>query len=162
NEYFNFCLSLWESRYYEERSLALYLLELRSTELTYDHIDQIESLLYKASGWAHVDLIAIHLIGAILEKDRSVLILLPIWASSENFWVRRAAILAQVRLFRKAKGNMKVFADIVRPMLKDSNYASQEERFFIRKAIGWALRERAKADPDSVVKFVNRYHSQLS
>lgn len=162
DDYFNICFKLWHSEYFEERSLSLYLLELRASELCHEHIYQLEEMIHQATTWAHVDQIAINLVGAIIEKDRSSLILLPIWAKSDNFWVRRVAIIAQLKLFRVGKGNMKVFRDVVVPMFNETKYWTKQERFFIRKAIGWALRERTKADPDSVITFVNTYKDKMA
>jgi len=157
-----FSKHLWSSDWYEEKSLALFLLSYKADDLRYKHLQLFETFASQTSTWAHLDVIAVDLVGSVLEKDRSGLILLPLWIKSGNFWVRRMALLSQLKLFRVGKGNMTLFKNLVTTQLDEPEYWGKEERFFIRKAIGWVLRERSKADPESVVKFVNEYADRLS
>jgi 3-methyladenine DNA glycosylase AlkD len=71
---------------------------------------------------------------------------LPSWRASENFWLRRAAILFQLNY--KKETDFALLAAIIR-----ENLGSKE--FFINKAIGWALRQYARVDPQAVREFVN-------
>lgn len=82
----------------------------------------------------------------MIETDPKTLDYLTGWAKSDNFWVRRTVILAQVLQFRRGEG---------------SDW-SKEERFFIRKAIGWALRELAPKQPKLVYNFVQQYKDVMS
>ena len=68
-------------------------------------------------------------------------------------WVRRTAIIAQVGAGEHA--DPALLADVIEPNLADRD-------FFIRKAIGWALRDHARADPAWVRAFVTAHDSELS
>ncbi len=73
-------------------------------------------------------------------------------ARSDNVWKRRTAILAQLR--SKHATDRKLLADVVEPSV-------DEPEFFLRKGIGWALREFSKTDPVWVIEFIAT-HSGLS
>ena len=74
------------------------------------------------------------------------------WAKDDNIWKRRTAILAQLRA--KQTTDTKLLADVIRPSIDSSE-------FFLRKGIGWALREYSKTDPAWVTEFVG-IHTGLS
>lgn len=113
-------------------------------------------LIREGAWWDVVDDIATHLVRDTLlaapeeQSDR-----LRKWAESESMWVRRAAILSQVGA--GARLDEDLLADVITPNVPD-------REFFIRKAIGWALRDHAKVAPGWVRRFVNRHPdlSQLS
>lgn len=153
---------LWHSSWHEERTLAVELLCLRSNDLTSKHLPRLEHMMGQVTTWAHLDPIAILLVGGIIDSNPSSLKYLSKWIKSPNYWIRRAAIIAQILQFRQGRGDMKLFEDLVKTQLTEPKSWDARERFFIRKAIGWALRERSKADPQSVVDFVNKYHDSLS
>lgn len=75
------------------------------------------------------------------------------WSVDENIWIRRVSLLHQLSL--KEKTNTKLLKEVILNNL-------DEEEFFIRKAIGWALREYAKTDEQWVIDFVDMYEEQLS
>lgn len=154
--------SLWNSDWHEEKFLAIELLCLKSSELKVKHLSLIKKMINEAKTWAFIDNIAVLIVGALIDNDPKTLKLLSKWALSENFWVRRTAILAQILQFRRGKGNFKLFSQIVEPMFNEGKDWSKEERFFIRKAIGWSLRELAKAKPDLVFRFTKKHKSKMS
>ena len=153
---------LWQSDWHEERTIALRLLSERAKQLTRAHLPLIEQMIHEAEGWAHLDMLATDIISTMIGYDSSLLENLPRWATDDNFWVRRAAILAQLRQFRKGTGDFALFEQIVVPQLQEGKSWSKEERFFIRKATGWALRECSKRKPEWIVDFVNRHRAKLS
>jgi 3-methyladenine DNA glycosylase AlkD len=75
---------------------------------------------------------------------------LRVWADDEDLWIRRAAIIAQLQ--RKDRVDHALLSDVIEANLGDGE-------FFIRKAIGWALRDHARADPDWVRAFVDAHPS---
>lgn len=155
--------ALWASDWHEERTLAIFLLEERRKLLTLDHLPIIETMMREANTWAHIDEIAVHLVGALLDRHPEVMRAhLLRWAGDGNFWVRRVPVLAQNGQFRKGGGDFALFEQIAAPMLEEGKTWTKDERFFIRKAIGWALRELCKHHPDWVVDFVNRHHARMS
>jgi len=77
------------------------------------------------------------------------------WATDENFWVRRAALLALLRPLRRGEGDFDRFARYADMMLA-------EREFFIRKAIGWVLREVSKKRPALLRELVASHGAQMS
>ena len=153
---------LWNSNWHEEKSLAIGILQLVGGELTVEQMPLVEKMINEATGWDHLDEIATHIVGTMIENDKSVLKFLPKWAKSKNFWVRRAAVLAQIMQFRQKQGDKKLFFNIIIPMLDESKNWSKQERFFIRKAVGWSLREIANVEPEVAFNFVKRYKRNMS
>jgi 3-methyladenine DNA glycosylase AlkD len=101
-------------------------------------------------------------VGAMIDNDPDMLAILPRWAKSPNFWVRRAAILAQLTQFRRGEGDLNLFEQLAVPMFDEGEDWTKDERFFIRKAIGWALREISKVQPEWVVTFVRQHRAAMS
>lgn len=152
---FKLTAKLWKSSYHEEKTIAIKLLESYSSYLSLKDMTLLETMLNQSSGWAHIDEISCHLVSAILAKNKQAFIYLKKWSESDNFWLRRASIISQILLFREGKGYKDLFFSIAAKMLS-------EKEFFIRKAIGWALREMSKTDPQSVVDFLKEYKNQMS
>ncbi len=135
---------LWASRVHEQRMLAVELLTGAPDRLDDRDMDLLETLLREARTWALVDPLAVEVVGPILEAHPEVDAVLERWARDDDHWLRRAVLLAHLRPMRR--GDRDVFASFAR-------YAEDmldEREFFIRKALGWVLRERAKACPDEV------------
>lgn len=147
--------NLWKSSYHEEKTLALKLLEAYNSYLSLKDMQLLEEMLKHSSGWAHIDEISCHLVSAILAKNKKAFNYLREWSDSDNFWMRRAAVISQILLFREGKGDKVLFFEIAEKLLP-------EKEFFIRKAIGWTLREMSKVDPESVAGFLKKYKEKAS
>ena len=140
--------AVWRRRVFELRIFALELLVARSGELEPRHLDLLERLLRNSGTWALVDVIAPRLIGPLLTRHpRAAGRVLDRWARDEDFWMRRAALLALLLPMRRGDGDWQRFERYADPLLDD-------REFFIRKAIGWLLREAAARQPGSVVAFL--------
>ena len=79
------------------------------------------------------------------------------WATGDDLWLRRASIICQLQ--RKTSTDLELLGHAIDSNLEGSRYGSE---FFIRKAIGWALRQYARVDPDWVKAFVETRGSRLS
>ena len=158
----NLTALIWDSDWHEERSLATLLLQYRDDDLTLKHMLVIEKMINEATSWVYLDALAGWTVGVLIDTDPATLEYFPKWAQSENFWVRRAAIIGQNLQFRRGEGDFDLFARIVVPMFEENPEWSQDERFFIRKAIGWALRELAPHQPERVQNFVRAHRNQMS
>ena len=139
--------TLWDWPEREYQYLALTLLDKSQKLLTPDFLPLLEFLITTKSWWDTVDAIASHNVGKLLRKypetrDRT----LTPWRQSDDIWLRRTAILFQ--LGYKAETDVELLFAIA-----TENRESSE--FFIQKAIGWALREYSKTDPDAVTTFVS-------
>jgi 3-methyladenine DNA glycosylase AlkD len=148
--------SLWRRDTFELRSFALVLLVERAEEFEPRHLDLLERLLRDSHTWALVDEIAPRLVGPLLERHpREAGRVTDRWARDPDFWIRRAALLALLLPMRRGEGDWKRFERYADPLLED-------REFFIRKAIGWILREAAKTAPERVVAFVEPRAARLS
>ncbi len=137
---------LWALPEREYQYVACGLLSLFNTQLPAGFITTIEYLLVTKSWWDTVDGIAAGTVGAHFKRFPGVRRkVLAHWRKSENFWLRRTCILFQ--LTYKSDTDFALLCDII-----CENLGSKE--FFINKAIGWALRQYTRTDPDAVRRFV--------
>ena len=124
-------LTLWrEATFREERYMALAVLQDRRYR-AYRDLDALalyEELIVTGAWWDYVDEVACGPLGALLPEVAPVL---REWSVDDDMWKRRASIIAQVR--RKAETDFALMTDCIEPNRGD-------REFFIRKAIGWALR----------------------
>ncbi|MBW5423715.1 DNA alkylation repair protein [Streptomyces sp. BG9H] len=110
-------------------------------------------LVTTRSWWDTVDLLAAHVVGSLVAADPGLRAAMDEWIEDEDLWVARTALLHQLR-HKSATDSERLFAYCVRQ--------SGHRDFFIRKAIGWSLREYAKTDPEAVRAFVGRHRDRLS
>jgi len=146
-EVFALAGALWSSEYHQEKTLAINLLEKYSHFLDIRSMPMLERMLSESTGWDHVDGIANHLVDAVLRKEKKAYSYLERWSKSQNFWMRRASLISQILLFREGRGDKELFFMLAEEMI-------EEREFFIRKAIGWTLRELSKADPQAAFAFL--------
>jgi len=147
--------TLWDSEYHDEKRLGLRILQCSPEFLDLSIMPLLETMLTQSTGWDLVDDISIHLVGTVLEKDKKAYGYLERWSSSDNFWMRRASMISQILLFRHNRGDKKLFFGFAGKML-------HEKEFFIRKAIGWCVREISKADPDEAFDFLMKIKDRAS
>ncbi len=139
---------LWAAGVHELRSFAVDLSIFRLDDWSPDDLPRFEQWLREARTWAHVDAIAVQLIGRLLEREPAVAKTLDRWARDDNFWLRRSAMLALLLGLRSGEGDWPRFVRYADAML-------EEKEFFIRKAIGWILRETSKKRPERAENFVS-------
>jgi len=146
---------LWRSREHERRLAASFVLVRGSLLLSVNDAPLLERLIRESRTWALVDVLAGDCVGVIARDDERFGSVLDRWATDADFWVRRSALLAllpSIRLHRTEPRHPEVGQCLVR-------YADMmvtDPEFFIRKAIGWALREAGKYDPDLVCNWLLR------
>ncbi len=146
--------SLWELPHREEKYLALGYARAHSQYVTLTSMRLYRKLVVEGAWWDLVDETAIKLIGpVVLNRREAVRPRVAAWIGSSDLWLRRTAIVCQV----DHRGS----TDTV--LLAGACEATMEERaFFIRKAIGWALRSYAGTDPAWVAAFVTRHRDRMS
>jgi 3-methyladenine DNA glycosylase AlkD len=138
--------ALWERPVHECRMAAVMFLDLGARMLGPDDLALIESMIRGSLTWAYVDDLAGHAAGSLLIKYPELGVRIDAWAVDANFWVRRSALLAQL-LPLKQGASFDTFAGYAEAML-------EEKEFFIRKAIGWVLRDTSKRRPDEVYRWI--------
>jgi 3-methyladenine DNA glycosylase AlkD len=138
---------LWREPMHERRMAAVAALELSERELGVADMPLIEELLRDSRTWALVDGLAGDIAGSIAQRDPGAAgPILDRWAADPDFWVRRAALLAELKPLRSG-ATFDRFARHADAML-------DEREFFIRKAIGWVLREAGKRRAPEVVAWL--------
>ena len=136
-----------EARELHYCAMELYQKCLKKKYLETD-VSQIEKLITTHSWWDTVDFIAKHILGYyLLLFPNEINSVITSYSKAENMWLNRSAILFQ--LAYKNKTDASLLFDLC-IQHKDSN------EFFIQKAIGWALREYSKVNPEEVVSFVSK------
>ena len=148
-EFVNKC---WENRYREFQYIAADYLKNMKDKLTIDDIPKFKRLILEKSWWDTIDNLDMT-IGALALKDSNVNKILLEWSLDENIWLRRIAIDHQ--LLRKEKTNTELLEKILK------NNLGQAE-FFINKAIGWALRNYSKTNPERVKNFIEENKEKMA
>jgi 3-methyladenine DNA glycosylase AlkD len=122
--------------------------------LTEEYIESIEKNL---DNWVSVDYFGAIVVGCAWRENFVSIEKIKNYLKSDNYWIRRIAIVATVSLNQKARGGLgdsKRTLEICRLVVDD-----HEE--MIIKALSWALRELAKIDKEPVIKFVNEFENRL-
>ena len=150
-------LALWrEARFREERYAAIALTGDRRYRAfqTLAALPLYEEMVVTGAWWDLVDTIAVHRVGDLLRAHPATMRdTMLAWSRDADKWKRRTAILSQNAA--KAATDEDLLFACVTPNLTDPD-------FFIRKAIGWALREYAKANPASVRRYVAEHEAAIS
>ena len=145
---------LWTLPHREERYLAIQLAQSFPRLIGIGSIDLYERLIREGAWWDLVDDVAIRLVGRVwLENRDEVAARMDRWIEDDDLWIRRAAIIAQIR-HKASTDHRRLFSYCRRRAF--------EKEFFIRKAIGWALREYSKTDPRRVGRFLSQNRDRLS
>jgi 3-methyladenine DNA glycosylase AlkD len=150
-------LELWRrAAFREERYAAVLLTQARAYRdfHTFSSVPMFEEMIVTGAWWDFVDTLAGHNLGDILRAEpRRMSRLMRRWARDANIWKRRSAILCQLGFKRDT--DLELLYDCIEP-----NLAHRD--FFIRKAIGWALRQYAWTDPKEVRRYVKANRDRLS
>ena len=153
-EYRSAVLDLWTQPHREEKYVAIFVARTYKTWITPACLDLYEQLLREGAWWDFVDEICVNLVGQLHREHRSeIQPIMDQWIDDHDRWIRRSAILCQLK--HKAETDEEVLF----------SYCLQrchETEFFIRKAIGWALREYSKTAPEAVAWFLQENQDQLS
>ena len=139
--------TLWNTRIHEPRMAAVELLDSFSPVLQPHDLELVERLGREAGTWALIDPLAISIAGNLVERFPELAATLDRWSMDPDFWIRRMALLALLPPLRRGGGDVARFTRYADMMLN-------EQEFFIRKAIGWVLREMSKKRPDLVAEWI--------
>jgi 3-methyladenine DNA glycosylase AlkD len=150
-------LTIWRgARFCEERYAAIELSGVRAAR-DFQRMDALpiyEEMITGGAWWDYVDAIATQRLWAILQHDRaSMKPAMLAWSRGDDMWKRRSAILCQIKA--KAGTDLDFLYACIEPSL-------DSKEFFLRKAIGWALREYGWTDPAEVRRYVAANDARLS
>lgn len=139
--------ALWGRGIHEHRRCAVELLVARGGLLEAGDLARVEGMIREARTWALADELAAVVAGSLLERFPGLGEALDRWAEDPDFWVRRSALLALLSPLRRGDGDFARFGRYADALL-------EEKEFFIRKAIGWVLRETGKRRPERVAEWL--------
>ncbi|MCH1930966.1 DNA alkylation repair protein [Shewanella sp. A25] len=143
---------LWSLPQREFQMVAVDLLIHRKKQLPDTFFDEVEWLITTKSWWDTVDLLASHIVGTLyLQHNARSLDYIGHWRSSDNMWLRRSALLYQLKF--KQQTDTGLLFEIIKENQSDN-------AFFIQKAIGWSLRELSKTNAKAVISFIHQQNIQ--
>jgi 3-methyladenine DNA glycosylase AlkD len=146
SEYFTIVKELWNLPEREYQHFGQEMVEKSIKKIEKKDAALLEYMITHKSWWDTVDFIATKLVGPYFKKyPEQIIPVTQKWIASDNMWLQRTAILFQLK-YKKAT-DLKLLSSFILEM-------QGSKEFFINKAIGWALREHSKTDPDWVVNFV--------
>ena len=148
----DFVEACWESPYREMQYVATDYLNVSVEQLTPQDLSRIEVLITRKSWWDTIDALD-KVIGGIFLNFPEIRSQLIHWSQHDNIWLRRVAIDCQLSL--KQQTDKALLSEVIQ-----NNFGQPE--FFINKAIGWALREYGKTNPDWVKNFVQQYREMMA
>jgi 3-methyladenine DNA glycosylase AlkD len=146
--------ALWELPHREEKYLATAVAYRHKRFITFERLPLYRRMITEGAWWDLVDSVAPRCIGHLLKTDRARMgPELDRWIEDDDMWIRRSALIAHLKL-KDETNEAQLFDHCRRTMY--------EPEFFIRKAIGWALRQYARTDPDAVRRFALEYRDVMS
>jgi 3-methyladenine DNA glycosylase AlkD len=149
--------ALWHDATHREERYAALALAGHRHYLAYQDPASLElyrELIVTGAWWDFVDTVASHRIGPILRSHHEeVRPTIVAWSTDPDMWLRRTSIICQLGAHESI--DLDLLTTCVEPNLAD-------REFFIRKAIGWALRQHAWTDPAWVQDYVRRHEGRLS
>jgi alkylated DNA nucleotide flippase Atl1/3-methyladenine DNA glycosylase AlkD len=148
-------VALWAKPVHELCAFGIEILNARRALLRSEDLDLLEDFLRRSRSWAYVDAIAIPIVGSLVERDPGLNARLDRWVTDPDFWIRRSALLSLLLPLRRGEGDWDRFVRYAGALL-------HEKEFFIRKAIGWVLREVSKKHPARVRKFLRDHEGKVS
>jgi 3-methyladenine DNA glycosylase AlkD len=140
-------LRCWRLPEREYQYFAVDLLRRHVRRLSSGFLPVSRHLVTTVPWWDTVDALAAHVVGGLVAADPALTADMDAWIEDDDLWVVRTALLHQLRYGERTDAG-RLFAYCLRQ--------SGHPDFFVRKAIGWSLREYAKTDPDAVRDFLAR------
>jgi 3-methyladenine DNA glycosylase AlkD len=150
-------LAIWRGAKFREERYGAIALTGEKAYLPWQTLDALpmyEEMIVTGAWWDYVDHIAARRIGLLLRDHSGPMSrLMRRWSRSDDMWKRRTSIICQLGF--KERTDLALLYDCIEPNLDD-------REFFIRKAIGWALRQHAWTDPKEVQRYVREHENRLS
>lgn len=139
----------WEQPQREWQYTGMLILSKFATKADEKYLEYAEFMVVYKSWWDTVDFIAANIVGAYLKKNPGQIdTWIDRWMESENMWLQRVCLLFQLKYGGNTDNEL---------LFSLCKQLSGHQDFFIRKAIGWALRQYSKTNPAEVIVFVNTH-----
>jgi 3-methyladenine DNA glycosylase AlkD len=147
---------LWQRPEREYRYTAVDLLRQHSAQLSVNDLPALQALLLRDAWWETVDglsAVIAEVMHVAVQQNPDAAAAMDVWLKHPSFWVRRSAMLHQL--------GWRLDTDTTR-LFGFAQQLADEKEFFIRKAIGWALRDYARWNPQAVTEFLVQHRANLS
>jgi len=148
----DFVENCWNKEEREFQYVVVYYLKAMQKFLKREDISRLKYLIVTKSWWDTVDLLA-KVVGSLIIRIKGYDQIMLEWSKDSNIWLRRVAILYQLSL--KDKVDEQILDNILVNNLGNSE-------FFINKAIGWALRDYSKFNPEWVREFIKKNKANMT
>ena len=150
-------LALWNKASHREYRYAAIALTGHRAYRSFQDMDAVpmyEHFIVDGAWWDYVDEVAIHRIGPLLDiAPQPMKRLMRAWSKGDDLWRRRTSIICQIA--KKGAADLDLLYAAIKPSIDSKD-------FFLRKGIGWALRQIAWSDPDEVIRYVSTHKDRLS
>lgn len=145
--------SLWKRAEREYQYAAIDQLRKATRRLPEDFLPELRWMIVTKSWWDSCDPLAGTVVGGVVKRFPASSSTMERWILDDNLWIRRAALLHQLKWKDRCDQDR---------LFRFCEISMGEKDFFIRKAIGWALRQHARVAPDEVSRFLTANRSRLS
>ena len=143
----------WRAPQRELQYVAIDVLREGRAALGPDDVSALRRPITTKSWWDTVDALAAWPVGSIVERHPAVVAVMDEWIGDDDIWLARTALLHQLRYGERTDAD-RLFRYALR--------RADSQEFFLRKAIGWALRQYARTDPEAVRSFLASNERRLS
>ncbi|NNC81600.1 MAG: DNA alkylation repair protein [Acidimicrobiales bacterium] len=148
-----FAEECWEENEREFQYCAMDVLRAGAKELEPKHLPRVRALIETKSWWDTIDSLGPWTVGTMVTSHPELSAVMDEWIDDDNHWVARSAILHQLGYKERTDGDR---------LFSYADKRGGDTEFFIRKALGWALRQYARVDPDAVRAYVEDNADMLS
>ena len=153
-EYEELVTALWELPHREEKYLAQAVAGAFRDFIIPESLPLYRRFIVEGAWWDFVDESATHLVRPlVIHHPDEIWPKVDSWVDHEVMWLRRAAIICQVGAKERTDADR---------LFRYCEMRAHEKEFFIRKAIGWALRDYARTEPEAVARFTEEHREELS
>lgn len=146
---------LWHSGIFEARSLAASILMRFRRRLDKNSFELISGWYDDVDNWANCDAVSVFVLAEFMFRDDDITLRVSEWVKSPNPWKRRGAVTSTIPANRKGMSDAETVLGMVRSLLDDDEY-------FVKKSLGWVLRELGKSRPEIVASFLTEHGNRLS
>lgn len=153
DELLDFAEACWEEPEREFRYVATDALRRGVRKLSDISLPRVRHLVQTDSWWDTVDALAVNTIGPMVTNHPELAEEMDRWINDDDFWIVRTAILHQL-MYKERTDAARLFSY--------AQIRAADQEFFIRKAIGWSLRQYARIEPEAVQSFVQEHDGELS
>lgn len=153
DELLDFADECWRQKEREFQYVGMDLVRKYAKLFEPEHLPRIEGLIRTKSWWDTVDSLAAWTVGPMVANHQELTTIMDRWIDDEDVWIARTAILHQLSYKDRCNAER---------LFSYADKRAADTEFFIRKALGWALRQHARTDPEAVRDFVDDRAESLS